>query len=109
MNVKAGDRARIVRTGTVNDGAIVRVVEFAVLESFLFRADVWSIRGEKLLGFNLEDRIPRCVVSVALCRDQCLEPIRDDETPVDTREPVDIEEPETAAVVGQKAVAEALT
>jgi hypothetical protein len=99
MNVKAGDRARIVRTGTINDGAIVDVIELDNDWTAIEGRPIWVVRGKKLLGFT--KRIPGCVEPGGVVPDCNLR--RADERDVDKRGRVDLDEPESLADAVRKA------
>ncbi|RDU99201.1 hypothetical protein [Trinickia dinghuensis] len=94
MNVKPGDLARVVNSGSINDGAIVRVVRADFYLSFSCGVQIWEIEGENLLGFQIGPlMIPKGVVSRAIAPDQCLRRIDPDESARDEREPIDLVEP----------------
>lgn len=94
MNVKPGDLARIVNSGTVNDGAIVRVkTRNPWAESFFEHGAVWDVVGENMLSFRPDTFVPVGVVNVGFIADRCLRRIEDGEPPVDERELLDVDEP----------------
>lgn len=94
MNVKPGDHARVVDTGTVNDGAIVRVARFDGYLAFSCGEPMWEVEGENLLGFEIGPlMIPKGVVSCAIAPDRCLRRIDDGAPEIDMREPVELADP----------------
>ncbi|BCF88701.1 hypothetical protein [Paraburkholderia largidicola] len=96
MNVKPGDRAHVVGTGTVNDGAIVRVLRLDGVLSFACAEPIWLIEGNSMLGFKMGPlMIPIGVVSEAVAPDRVLQRIDDADPANDTREPVELADPVT--------------
>ena len=83
MNVEAGDRARIVKTGTLNDGAIVDVVALDQEWSATQQKPIWFVRGVKLLGFN--SRVPNAVLEGGLIPDRNLRKLPPGHPALDTR------------------------
>ena len=93
MNVKEGDLARIVGTGTVNDGAVVRVLSRDEYMEQFFHEPCWFVSGEKLLSYVGGQKFPSVIDNNSSCRDGCLKRIDPDEPAKDEREPVVIDEP----------------
>lgn len=101
MNVKPGDRARVVRTNTPNDGAIVDVIELDQHWSANCGKPVWYVKAPKLLGFK--GPVPFTVLDEGVVPDANLRRIRDDDPAVDKRERIDLDEPESLSDAVRKA------
>jgi hypothetical protein len=101
VNVKKGDRARIVRTNTPNDGAIVDVIDFDEHWSAMAKKPIWVVKAAKLLGFK--GVVPYTVIDEGVVPDANLRRIRDDDPAIDKRERVDLDEPESLGDAVRKA------
>jgi len=95
MNVKPGDLARVVGTGTVNDGAVVRVKARDLMSEFWCGEPHWFVSGEKLLGFRGSQPFPSVVTDQASCMDRRLVRIEPDEPALDQREDLEVDQPTT--------------
>ncbi|MBN3851974.1 hypothetical protein G3N59_01150 [Paraburkholderia sp. Ac-20340] len=84
MNVEAGDIARVVNTGTANDGAVVNVVELDVQWTEIMKKPVWVVRGVKMLGFA--GKIPKTVQEEGVMPDLNLRRVKTDRDAVDRRD-----------------------
>jgi hypothetical protein len=92
MNVKAGDRARVVGTRTANDGAVVDVLELDREWTKRLGKPVWAVRGVQMLGFAGE--VPKAVQEEGVLPDINLRRVENERDDVDRR--VDIAQPEPA-------------
>lgn len=103
MNVTAGDRARVVNTATLNDGAVVDVIEIDNDNDWTAKLGrtIWVVRGKKLLG--MEGWIPSDVVSEGVMPDANLRRVDGPLDAVDKRGRVDLDEPEPLAQSVRKA------
>lgn len=91
MNVEAGDRARIVHTGTLNDGALVDVLALDPEWSASEGKPIWVVQGVKLLG--IKGRMPSSVQDGGLVPDRNLRKVAGLPGAVDKRTRLDLDEP----------------
>jgi hypothetical protein len=96
MNVKEGDRARVVNTGTRNDGAVVIVLELDRQWTERLRKPVWAVRGDQMLGFA--GKIPKTVQAEGVLPDANLRRVENERDAVDRRTDISSAEPERTAI-----------
>ncbi|MBB2981778.1 hypothetical protein [Paraburkholderia tropica] len=89
MNVKAGDRARVVNTRTPNDGAIVEVIEPDAQWTRMMGKPVWAVRGVQMLGFALDKPIPKTIQEEGVIPDANLRRVESSRDAIDRRQLVD--------------------
>jgi hypothetical protein len=104
MNVKAGDRARVVNTGTPNDGAIVEVVAPDSEWTRMMRKPVWVVRGVQMLGFMVGKPIPKSVQEEGVIPDANLRRVENQRDAIDRRQLVDEDAPITCTEAVRRAV-----